>query len=83
MKLGGMFGLMRKRLQSCKEYFQSILGTHQHRSTTINWDDIQLPRLPDQSQLDRQFTEEEIRLAVADLPVEKAPGLDGFTGMFY
>jgi hypothetical protein len=56
-----------------QEYFQSILGTHEHRSTTINWDDIQLPQLPDQSQLDRQFTEEEIRLAVADLPVEKAP----------
>jgi hypothetical protein len=56
---------------------------HEHRSTTINRDDIQLPRLPDQSQLDRQFTEEEIRLEVADLLVEKAPGLDGFTGVFY
>jgi hypothetical protein len=56
---------------------------HEHRSTTINRDDIQLPRLPDQSQLDRQFTEEEIRLLVADLLVENSPGLDGFTGMFY
>jgi hypothetical protein len=40
-------------------------------------------QLPDQALLDRQFSEEEIRLAVAELSTEKAPGPDGFTGMFY
>jgi hypothetical protein len=59
------------------------LGTSEHRQATINWNDIQLPRLLDQAQLDRPFTEDEIKAAISELPADKAPGLDGFTRVFY
>jgi hypothetical protein len=33
--------------------------------------------------LDAPFSEPEIRKVVSELPTEKTPGLDGFTGLFY
>jgi hypothetical protein len=33
--------------------------------------------------LDAPFSEPEIRMAVSGLPIEKVPGPDGFTGLFY
>jgi hypothetical protein len=33
--------------------------------------------------LDQPFTEQEIKNAITELPVEKSPGLDGFTGVFF
>ena len=35
------------------------------------------------SLLDACFTEEEVWHAIQDMPVDKAPGPDGFTGLFY
>jgi hypothetical protein len=66
-----------------QEYFQNILGTSEHRQAAINWNDIQLPRLSNQVQLDRPFTEDEIKAAISEFPTEKAPRPDGFTGVFY
>jgi len=37
----------------------------------------------DEANLDAPFTEQEIKLAISDLPLEKAPGPNGFTGAFY
>jgi len=37
----------------------------------------------DLSALDVCFTEDEIWAVVRDIPAEKAPGQDGFTGLFY
>ena len=37
----------------------------------------------DLSALDVCFTEDEIWAVVRDIPAEKAPGPDGFTGLFY
>jgi hypothetical protein len=59
------------------DHFHNILGTTEHRHTTINWTDLQLPILHD-SALDSPFDVVEIKLAVDDLHAEKAPGLDGF-----
>jgi hypothetical protein len=42
-----------------------------------------MPRLASHHHLDRSFSEEEIRTTIAELPAEKAPGPDGFTGVFY
>jgi hypothetical protein len=50
---------------------------------TINWEALNLPQLTSHHQLDQPFTEDEIRLAIEDLPAEKAPGPDDFSGVFY
>jgi hypothetical protein len=43
---------------------------------------LQIPRLG-QHQLDMPFPEDEIKWVVDELPLEKAPGPDGFTWTFY
>lgn len=52
------------------------------RSWSLDWDRLQLSQLNDPS-LDSPFTEEEVKNAISQLPGEKAPGPDGFTGNFY
>jgi hypothetical protein len=63
-------------------HFQKIMGTKEQRQATLNWLMLEMPRLIDH-QLDAPFTEVEIKRIVMELPVEKAPGSDGFTGLFY
>jgi hypothetical protein len=55
----------------------------EQRQNLINWDELQVPQLALDNQLDRPFSEEEIGAAIAELPVEKTPGPDCFTGVFY
>jgi hypothetical protein len=43
---------------------------------------LELPQLP-VNQLDEPFSEEEVRSAIAEMLDEKAPGPDGFTGVYY
>jgi hypothetical protein len=43
---------------------------------------LDLPSL-NLSSLDVCFSEEEIWVVVRDIPTEKAPGPDGFNGLFY
>jgi len=49
--------------------------------TTINLDNLNLPRY-DLEALDFPFSEE-VWNTIKDLPADKAPGPDGFTGRFY
>ena len=63
-------------------HFNAILGTRGDQSVHINLDQLDLKTLQD-SQLDQCFTEDEIWQAIADMPSDKAPGPDGFTGLFY
>jgi hypothetical protein len=58
------------------------LGTVEHWHATINWSELHIPVLQENS-VDAPFSEEEIKQAIDDLPSEKALGLDGFTGTFY
>jgi endonuclease/exonuclease/phosphatase family metal-dependent hydrolase len=64
-------------------YFQSILGSKESRQATFNWANLNLPQLPEQHRLDEPFTEQEVLMAIDQLPAEKAPGPDGFNGIFY
>jgi mannosylglycoprotein endo-beta-mannosidase len=63
-------------------YFLDVLGNKSSRSHTIDWDNLNLSRL-DSHDLDRPFTLEELKNTVDEMPAEKAPGPDGFSGLFY
>lgn len=49
----------------------------------ISYDLASLIRHVELPVLDNHFSEEEIQLAVTAMPLDHAPGLDGFNGLFY
>ena len=53
----------------------------QPRRADLNWDILGINN-HDLSSLDATFSEDEIKRAVDKLPANKAPGPDGFTGLF-
>ena len=63
-------------------FYNDLLGTRVERTQSIDWNNLQLCRIED-NDLDMPFTEEEVEHTIKMLPVEKAPGPDGFTGIFY
>jgi hypothetical protein len=63
-------------------FFEGILGVSHERTCALNFEELGLPRL-DLQDLGRPFTEAEIWEVIKDLPLDKAPGPDGFTGRFY
>jgi exonuclease III len=64
------------------DFYDNILGRSEERDYTLDLDvlDIQHHNL---SELDVQFSEEEVWATIKDMPLDKAPGPDGFTGRFY
>ena len=64
------------------EHYNLILGSSFVRSCRINLGTIGLP-VAELSGLEALFTEDEVRAVVMDLPPDKAPGPDGFTGIFF
>lgn len=63
-------------------HFNPILGAPQQRATTVNWRQIQMPTVQGGG-LDNPFTEDEVFAAIMASPAEKAPGPDGFSGIFF
>lgn len=62
-------------------YYNAILGTPFQRQHSIHLDEL-LSQL-DLSGIDACFSEEEIWATVRELPPDRAPGPDGFSGRFY
>jgi hypothetical protein len=60
-----------------------VIGTLVGRQSTLNWLELSLRQLLEHHHLDDPFTEDEIKRAITELPVEKAPVIDGFTRVFY
>ena len=52
------------------------------RCRDFNWDALCLPSV-NLSSLDDPFTEQEVHAAIKQLPHDKAPGPDGYTGNFF
>ncbi|WVZ65991.1 LOW QUALITY PROTEIN: hypothetical protein U9M48_015270 [Paspalum notatum var. saurae] len=64
------------------DHFSAMLGTPGSRELDLNWGALNTPHF-DLTHLEAPFTEEEILEAIRNLPPDKAPGPDGFTGAFY
>ena len=63
-------------------FYDKLLGMVEERNFSINLDEIGV-QPTDLSSLEDPFTEEEVWATISDLPLDKAPGPDGFTGRFY
>lgn len=63
-------------------HFKNIMRTPFSSSCQLNWNVINLPA-KDLGHLESNFTMEELKEVVDNLHSEKAPGPDGFTGLFY
>jgi len=63
-------------------HFSSIMGTPSTRSKAIKWNGLGYTH-HDLEDLDAPFTDQEIEAVIKDMPMEKAPGPDGFIGSFY
>jgi hypothetical protein len=63
------------------DYYNNILGKPFRIEHALRLDEL-LPRL-DMSGLDICFTADEIWATIKELPSDRAPGPDGFTGLFY
>ena len=62
-------------------YYNNILGTPFSRLHSLHLDGL-LPQL-DLPGIDSCFSEEEIWATIKELPPDRAPGSNGFTGLFY
>jgi exonuclease III len=62
-------------------YYSDQLGTATLRECTLAWSRLQ-PQRYDLAELDNMVTEEEIHMAITQMPAEKAPGPDGYIGTF-
>ena len=58
------------------------MGTPVARTKALNWHDLGYTQ-HNLEDLDAPFTLEEIEAAIKEMPPEKAPGPDGFIGIFY
>jgi hypothetical protein len=63
-------------------FYDKLLGTCEQRDVSINLDNLELGQ-HDLSDLESPFSEEEVWNTIKQLPSDKAPGPDGYTGRFY
>jgi hypothetical protein len=63
-------------------FFDGILGDTHERSCALDFKELGLPRL-DLQNLRQLFTDAEIWEVIKELPLDKTPSPDGFTGCFY
>lgn len=71
-----------QKQQIVQEHFGNVMSTPPTRTRTLNWDKLHFPAV-DLTGIDNPFSDKEIQNAIAALPKDKAPGPDGFTGLFF
>lgn len=63
-------------------HFDEVLGKQSARTVALDFHHLGFPQL-DLSGIDQCFSEEEVFNTIKEMPTDKAPGPDGFTGLFY
>ena len=63
------------------QHYSSLFGPPSPRETTLNWEHLQLQR-HELAHLEDPFTEEEVHAVIGEIAADKAPGPDGFIGLF-
>lgn len=63
-------------------FYEKLIGTAEQREFTLNLAALQLQQ-HDLSSMEEALSEEEVWLTIKDMPLDKAPDPDGFTGRFY
>jgi hypothetical protein len=71
-----------ENVEAAFSYFPGILGTAHDREGRLDFEALGIHQR-DLSSLDHPLTTKEIWAVVKELPLDKAPGPDGFTGRFY
>ena len=64
------------------QYFKNLLGSHSAREQALNWSFLGY-EASDLSDLETPFSEDEINKVIRAIPSQKAPGPDGYIGLFY
>jgi hypothetical protein len=64
------------------EHFDDMLGSRGDQLNLLNLEELNLPSIHN-TLLDHCFSEEEVWQAIMEMPTDKAPGPDGFTGLFF
>jgi hypothetical protein len=59
-----------------------LIGSAEQRDFTLDFLSLGVQQ-HDLSELEVPFTEEEVWATIREIPLDKAPGPDGFTGRFY
>jgi len=70
-----------EKQEAVLDFYENLLGTAEEREYTIDLDAIGVQQ-HDLSTLDSPFSEE-VWSTIKGMPLDKAPGPDGFTGRFY
>jgi mannosylglycoprotein endo-beta-mannosidase len=68
--------------QVIHNHFQKVMHKSDDREVDFNWDALHFEE-QNLTNLGDPFSEEEVRNAINQMPCDKAPGPDGFTGLFF
>jgi exonuclease III len=73
------------KLDLATEYFSGIIGSVPLRQLALNLDALQLPSLTatQARSLGAPFTKDEVKKIIMEMPSERAPGPEGFSGLFF
>jgi hypothetical protein len=64
------------------EYYNNLLGIPTPRDHSNDLNALDLPRL-DMTHVEAPFSKEEVHNVIKTMPLDKAQGPNGFTGIFY
>lgn len=71
-----------EKSQIIQDHFSATMARPRIHTKTFYWESLQLLAV-DLSELDQPLTEEEIKRGISQIPQDRAPGPDGYTGLFY
>ena len=73
------------KLEMLGDYFTEIMGSPAPAAHPFRLHALSLPSLlpSEAAALEAPFLKDEVRIAILAMPSEKAPGPDGFSGLFY